>query len=130
MFLLGVPLLLPLKLAGLTSRLLPLRALERWAARKRIEYDHLWYGPMACGLNSAWTDLGLAMAASGDYAAAVNCLRQSWHVHPCPHSTTFGLQRRLLDRLRGAALTNQAVAEAVEEYEHVAGAFAATSCAA
>jgi hypothetical protein len=115
----GLVLHLTLKVIGSAARSVGAHAIRAWTAQKRIDLDHLWYEPGACGLNSAWTDLGLAMAARGLYSGAAECLGRSWRVHPCPHSTSFGLSRRLVEFLRQAG----AVPEAVQEYERIAKLF-------
>lgn len=86
-----------------------------WAAQREIELDYLWYEPIACGLNHAYTRLGLSLLASGDTAGAARCLRASWHVYPCPHNTSFGLDRRL----RAALSETEDAVESVDEYEAV-----------
>jgi hypothetical protein len=46
------------------------------------------------------TNLGLALLAQNDVEGAIHCLDSSWRVHPCPHNTSFGLDRRLVSKLR------------------------------
>jgi hypothetical protein len=64
-------------------------------AKVRLTSDRLSSEPRACGLNSAYTNLGLALLAQNDIAGAIHCLDASWRVHPCPHNTTYGLQNQL-----------------------------------
>ncbi len=73
------------------ARLLGPRSLQLWAAGRVLTLDRLSLEPARCGLNRAYTRLGLAKLAAGDQLSAIACLRNSWHVHPCPHSTSFGL---------------------------------------
>jgi hypothetical protein len=81
-------------------------------ARARISLDDLWYEPLACGLNSALTDLGLAMLNRGNADEAARCLTASAQVHPCPHSLSFGLRTSLADALS----TRGGFSEAVQRY--------------
>lgn len=96
--------------------------LRLWSARQRIRTDKYWYEPATCSLNTAFTDLGLALLELGDVPAAVESLRRSWHVHPCPHNTSFGLSDRLWKALEFAPEANEARAE----YEAVARRFQAS----
>jgi hypothetical protein len=68
-------------------------------ARARIASDGLSYEPRSCGLNAAYTNLGLALLRRNDVAGAIRCLDASWHVHPCPHTVSFGLSQRLSEAL-------------------------------
>jgi hypothetical protein len=84
-------------------------------ARARIASDRLSYEPRSCGLNNAYTNLGLALLRQNDVIGAIECLEASWHVHPCPHNTSFGLKTRL-----AAALKPHAQAHAsLEQYERM-----------
>ncbi len=96
-----------------------LYALAIWTARKRITYDYLWFAPQSCGLNHAYTDLGIACFRSGKTKDAVECLQKSWKVFPCPHNTSFGLSTRLCQLLAGEAIA----ADAVQEYREMRDAF-------
>jgi len=51
---------------------------------------------------------------------AIECLRRSWHVHPCPHDTSFGLSLGLWIALAGIPEAEPARAE----YEDMARLFA------
>lgn len=115
---------------GLASRLVLLCAqragiacdhpeLQLWSARHRILTDKYWYEPARCSLNHAFTDLGLALLEMGDVPGAVECLRRSWRVYPCPHNTTFGLSTRLWKALEGVP----EAAAARSEYERIARRF-------
>ncbi len=90
-----------------------------FSARHRILTDKDWFEPVMCGLNAAFTDLGLALLETGDVNGAVECLRRSARVYPCPHNTTFGLDPRLwraLERVPEATAARS-------EYERVARRF-------
>jgi hypothetical protein len=89
-------------LAVLTMVARPARAYRALAllARVRIATDRLSYEPRSCGLNGAYTNLGLARLGQNDVAAALVCLDASWRVHPCPHNTSFGLRQRLATALQ------------------------------
>lgn len=110
----GVPALLMhvgLVLLGVMARRVRLKGLRIWAADKEIEFDHLWYEPESCGLNHAYTRLGLAHLASGNAPEAIACLERSWQVHPCPHNTSFGLPAALW-----RALADVPAAESVRQH--------------
>lgn len=117
---------------GLASRLVLLCAqragmacacpgLQLWSARHRILTDKYWYEPARCSLNHAFTDLGLALLEMGDVPGAVECLRRSWRVYPCPHNTSFGLSPRLWKALEDVP----EAAAARSEYERIARRFSA-----
>jgi hypothetical protein len=93
---------------------------QAWSARQRIRTDGLWFETAACALNSAYTDLGLALLEMGDVPGAVECLRRSSKVRPCPHNTSFGPSARLWWALASVP----EAAEARAEYERVARRFA------
>lgn len=108
-----------LKLLGLCAKQFRLHRVRRWAASKRVSLDRLWFEPASCGLNSALTELGLALLEIGDTVGASICLAHSGRVYPCPHSTTFGLDPRLW-----AALKEFPESDSVRvEYEHIAKGF-------
>jgi hypothetical protein len=71
------------------------RLFPRMPAPTVVDLDRFSLEPASCGLNRAYTRLGLARLGSGDELGAVDCLRKSWRVHPCPHNTTFGLRPEL-----------------------------------
>jgi hypothetical protein len=90
-------------------------------ARARIASDRLSYEPQSCGFNAAYTNLGLALLGRGDVAGAIRCLEASWHVHPCAHDVSFGLNQRL-----AAALEPYPYARpAREQYERISRLFLA-----
>lgn len=84
-----------LVLLGWIVKFTHLRPLLVWTARQRVAYDRMAFEPASCSLNHAFTELGLALLATGDYRSAIECLRKSWQVRPCPHNTSFGLNPRL-----------------------------------
>jgi len=105
-------------LAGLSWRF-SLSTPQIWAARNVVDLDRFSLEPASCGLNRAYTRLGLAKLAAGDELGAFDCLRKSWHVHPCPHNTSFGLSPALWRALGGTSGTTGALAE----YEQMARKF-------
>ena len=98
---------------------LGLGGLRVWAAREEIAIDRFWYEPASCGLNHAYTRLGLALLAGGDESGAINCPQAGWRIHPCPHNTSFGLDPRLWSALVGVSAADYAR----EEYAEVARKF-------
>ena len=69
-------------------------------SKARIEADRFSFEPKSCGLNKAYTQLGLALLAQNDLDGAIGCLDASWRVHPCPHNASYGLDRRLVSKLK------------------------------
>jgi tetratricopeptide (TPR) repeat protein len=104
---------------GWSAKLMRLQSLRVWAARQRVASDLIAFEPASCSLNHAYSELGLALLAAGDHVGAVECLRQAWRVHPCPHNTSFGLNPRLW-RALGSILES---ADARREYEERAKQF-------
>lgn len=92
---------------------LQLHYLAGQVARLRITTDSLSFEPMQCGLNNAYTNLGVAYLRRGHIDAAIGCLEQAWRVYPCPHNTSFGLRMKLCRALK---LYPQAH-EAIERYK-------------
>lgn len=64
--------------------------LSLWAARSLLSLDRYAPEREGCYMNRAYTRLGLAQLLAGDDTSAIDSLRLSWRVHPCPHNTTFG----------------------------------------
>lgn len=88
-------------------------------ARARIVSDRWSSEPRTCGLNTAYTNLGLARLGRHDLPGAIRCLDASWRVHPCAHNVTFGLKQRL-----AAALKDHPEAHAaLEQYERMSKLF-------
>ena len=83
----------------IVSRLLRIHKFVAFFSKVRIATDKLSHEPVSCGYNQAYTNLGLALLAENDIEGAINCLDSSWRVHPCPHNTSFGLDRRLVSKL-------------------------------
>ena len=104
---------------GWSAGRLGLGGLRVWAAREEIAVDRFWYEPASCGLNHAYTRLGLALLAGGDESGAIDCLQAAWHIHPCPHNTSFGLDPRLWSALVGVPAADHAR----EQYAEVARKF-------
>ncbi len=98
-------------------------ALHIWAANKIVALDHLSFEPVSCGLNRAYGRLGLAKLVAGDQLGAIECLRTSWRVHPCPHNTSFGLVVGLWQALA----STPGAARASREYEEMARKFCGSS---
>jgi hypothetical protein len=82
------------------SRILRLHKFVAFFSKVRIATDKLSHEPVSCGFNQAYTNLGLALLVENDIQGAIHCLDLSWRVHPCPHNTSFGLDRRLVSKLR------------------------------
>jgi hypothetical protein len=114
-----------LLLAALAATARSVRAhwLAAFAARARIISDGLSYEPKSCGLNNAFTNLGLALLGQNNIAEAIECLDASWRVHPCPHNCSFGLDQRLATALRPYAEAEQSI----EQYDRMSRRFVPTS---
>ena len=88
-----------------------------WAAKASVKYDHLRWEPMSCGLNSAYTFLGIGYYKTGNIKAAIKCLKNSWRVYPCPHNTSFGLKLNLYRKIRGNPDANEVTAEYLDMWK-------------
>jgi hypothetical protein len=120
MFFVGHPLLAVLwKLSQITR----VYKASVFFAKTRINTDKYSFEPCSCGLNQAYTRLGLALLKKKDVAGAIDCLAASWRVHPCPHSTSFGLAKRLALALR----PYPEAAVAVQQYVRMGERFAMSS---
>ena len=97
----------------LTNTALFVRAyrLAAWCANRRIQAIDLWFEPNACGLTSAYLDLGRARVGQHDIEGAIGCLDKAWHVYPCPHSTTYGLPLKLVRLLGDDPRAEKAIGE-------------------
>ncbi len=93
------------------AMLLGLYRIQEWASWKRIETDSFSYEPEACGMHSAFTNIGLARLELKDLDGAIHSLRASCRVHPCPHTTSFGLKRSLRNALVPYVEAKEAIAE-------------------
>jgi len=105
---------------GWLARKVRIQSVRQACAQLRVRLDWMVLCRAGCSLNEALTELGLALLQAGDVPRAVECLRRSWHVHPCPHDTSFGLSPRLWIALAGIP---EAETTRVE-YEQVARRFA------
>jgi len=86
-------------LQGLSQMLGMVKAQE-WLARNRITTDDYSSEPMSCGIHKSYTTYGLARLVQGDVVSAIQSLSYSTKIHPCAHSTTYGLSYALRNRLR------------------------------
>ena len=72
-----------------------------------------------CRLNEAYDSLGYALLQYGDVSQSICCLAKAWRVYPCPHNTSFGLRKRLVNALRNHA----DAADVVAQYDRFAQEF-------
>jgi len=108
-----------LRTVGWIGRRGQISSLRVWAARQQVRFDWMALEPASCALNEAFTELGLSLLDIGDSNGAIESLRASWRVHPCPHNISFGLNPHLW-----VALGEIPGAETVRyEYENVARRF-------
>jgi len=111
-----------LRTIGWIGRRGRISSIRVWAARQRVRLDWMALEPASCALNEAFTELGLGLLDTGDSNGAIESLRASWRVHPCPHNISFGLNPHLW-----VALAETPEAEAVcNEYENVARRFSSS----
>jgi hypothetical protein len=102
------------------AQLLRVHAVTAALSELRIKTDHLSFEPRSCGLNAAYTTLGLARLAMKDLVGAIHSLDWSWRVHPCPHNSSYGLKRKL-----ALALSRYPEAEStVRDYVRIGKKFA------
>jgi hypothetical protein len=94
-----------------TAQLLRFATLQAALARIRIATDTFSFEPKSCGLNNAFTHLGLALLAKKNIAGARKCLEASWRVHPCPHNSSYGLSKGLVSKLRDYPEAESEIAE-------------------
>ena len=95
-----------------------LSSLAIWASRTSIKHDNLWYEPRACGYTNSYSNMGLGYLKLGKVEKAINCLRKSWRVYPCPHNTSYGLKLKLYKKLKPYPEAKEAVSEYAEMWEH------------
>jgi hypothetical protein len=95
-------------LRGLSEMLGVVKAQE-WLARNRITTDDYSSEPMSCGIHKSYTRYGLARLAQGDVVSAIQSLSYSTKIHPCLHSTTYGLSYALRNRLLSYAEAEDAI---------------------
>ncbi len=93
----------------------------QWIAKLRIKTDQFSIEPGQCGLNVAYTYLGLSRLKKQDILGAVEALRLSGLVWPCPHNTTFGLKRGLANALKPYPEAQRVI----DEYFQIVAAFKA-----
>ncbi len=91
----------------------------QWSSLARIRTDTLSFEPAQCGLNAAYTFLGIGKLKSGDLNGAIKALESSGLIWPCPHNTSFGLRTRLAKELAG----HPEAVDAVSEYRKLAYLF-------
>jgi hypothetical protein len=91
------------------SEMLGMVKAQEWLARNRITTDKYSPEPMSCGIHKAYTTYGLARLAQGDVVSAIQSLSYSTKVHPCHHSTTYGLSYTLRNRLLSCAEAGDAI---------------------
>jgi hypothetical protein len=103
----------------LLAKKLHLWTLVSSCAKLRIKTDKLSAEPIQCGLNKAYTNLGLAKLHQKDIYSAIEALHMSSRVWPCPHNTTFGLSYELVKQLKNIPEAYNTV----EEYKEIASAF-------
>lgn len=116
---LGLVVLPPIWLLRLLSLKIKFWYGVRWFSIVRIRMDDLSYEPCQCGLNVAYTYLGMARLKSGDIGGAINALKLSALVWPCPHNTSFGLRVSLARDLEAYPQARVAV----DEYKQLAFLF-------
>ncbi|MFC1656984.1 hypothetical protein ACFL2P_00215 [Candidatus Moduliflexota bacterium] len=92
---------------------------QEWLARKRITTDEFSSEPMSCGIHNAYTKYGIACLAQGNVTLAIQSLIYSIKIHPCPHSTLYGLSYVLRSKL----LTYTEAEEAIQLFDVVARRF-------
>jgi len=107
--LLGVALHSTLSILLRLSGMLGMVKAQEWLARNRITTDKYSSEPMSCGIHKAYTTYGLARLAQGDVVSAIQSLSYSTKVHPCLHSTTYGLSYTLRNRLLSYAEAEDAI---------------------
>lgn len=90
----------PLAIAAKLARRCRAHRFLSLTARARLRTDALSFEPRSCGLNLAYTNLGLALLSQRDVWGAIACLDASWRVYPCAHNVSFGLNRLLALALR------------------------------
>jgi hypothetical protein len=85
-----------------------LSAQERLAA-SAIRDDDYSPEPMSCRIHRAYTLYGLARLARNDVVTAIQSLSYSAKIHPCFHTTRYGLSSTLRNRLVQYAEAEDAV---------------------
>jgi hypothetical protein len=91
------------------SEMLGMVRAQEWFARNSIRTDEYSTEPMSCGVHKAYTRYGLARLAQNDVISAIQSLSYSAKIHPCLHTTTYGLSNTLRNRLMAYAEAEDAV---------------------
>jgi hypothetical protein len=91
------------------SEMLGIVRAQEWFAKKSITTDEHSSEPMSCGIHNAYTQYGLARLAQGDVISAIQSLSYSTKIHPCLHTTTYGLSYTLRNRLMSYAEAEDAI---------------------
>jgi len=91
------------------SEMLGMVRVQEWLARKIISTDEYSTVPMSCGIHKAYTRYGLARLAQNDVVSAIQSLSYSAKIHPCLHTTTYGLSNTLRNRLLAYAEAEDAI---------------------
>ena len=82
---------------------------QEWFAKNCILIDEYSPEPMSCGIHKAYTKYGLARLAQNDVVSAIQSLVYSAKIHPCLHTTKYGLSYRLRNKLLPFAEAEDAV---------------------
>jgi len=68
-------------------------------ARFRLSIDKYALIPRSFGFHGAYTYLGIVHLKRGNVAEAIICLEESWRIHPCHASMSYGLWHTLRNSL-------------------------------
>jgi hypothetical protein len=88
-----------------------------WASKASVKYDYLWWEPVSCGLNNAYTYLGIGYLRAGKIKDTIECLKRSSRVYPCPHNTSYGLKLNLYNKLKNHPEAKVATAQYLDMWE-------------
>lgn len=95
-----------------------IRAQER-IARNSIRIDEYSSEPMSCGIHKAYTAYGLARLSQNDIVSAIQALSYSAKIHPCLHTTAWGLSKEL----RNSLLPHEEAEDAIKLFDVIAWEF-------
>lgn len=70
------------------------------AARVGLFTESWWLCQRGCMYHRFQTALGYGYCLQGRDDEAIQCLRRSWKVNPCPHLCSFGMSTSLYSKLR------------------------------
>jgi len=101
------------------SEMLGFVKVQEWLARNRITTDEFSSEPMSCGIHNAYTKYGIACLTHGNVTLAIQSLIYSIKIHPCLHSTLYGLSYVLRNKL----MTYTEAEEAIQLFDVVARRF-------